>query len=168
MHLPLHLLPTAGLEAHLEANWLKHGPHRFRQITAGAVATGVPEGKGGSQGALVANAVTAHLPTRLVKQGVGVNRIPILEGGGLVQPGQAFYRAVGGDGMSFQQLVGQQLAVDDVVDGAAHRHVRGHVVADGITLGIFFTRRRNGEDDAAVLYTRPHPELEGSRHGGRQ
>lgn len=70
--------------------------------------------------------------------------------------------------MPFQQLVSQQLAVDGIVDGAAHRHVRRHVVADGITLGIFAARRRNGEDDAAVFHTWPHPQLEGGRHGRRQ
>lgn len=84
MHLPLHLLPAAGLEAHLEADGFEHGAHRFRQIPAGAVATGVPEGKGGAQAALVANAVAAHLPARFVEQGVGMGRIPILESGGLV------------------------------------------------------------------------------------
>ncbi|MNI59540.1 hypothetical protein D3C73_1147070 [compost metagenome] len=70
--------------------------------------------------------------------------------------------------MPFQQLVGQQLAVDGVVDGAAHRHVRGYVVADGITLGILAARWRNGEDDATVLHTRPHPEPQRIRHCGRK
>lgn len=70
--------------------------------------------------------------------------------------------------MPFQQLIGQQLAVDGVVDGAAHRHIRGHVVADGITLGILAARRRDREDDAAVLHARPHPQLEGVGYGRRQ
>ncbi|MNH21570.1 hypothetical protein D3C79_813850 [compost metagenome] len=70
--------------------------------------------------------------------------------------------------MPFQQLVGQQLAIDGVVDGAAHRHVRGHVVADGITLGILAARWRNGKDDAAVLHARPYPQLKCGRDCGRQ
>ncbi|MOA04151.1 hypothetical protein D3C78_1236910 [compost metagenome] len=168
MHLALHLLPAAGLEAHLKTDGFEHGPHRFRQIPAGAVTAGIPEGNGGAPGALVANAVTAPLPARLVEQGVGMGGIPILEGGRFALPGQAFYRAVGGDGVPLQQLIGQQLAVDGVVDGAAHRHVRGHVVADGITLGILAARWRDGEDDAAVLHARAHPELEGGRDCGRQ
>jgi len=84
VHLPLYLLPATGLEAHLKANGFEHGAHRFRQIPAGAVTAGVPEGNGGAQVALVANAVTAHLPARLVEQGVGMGRIPILEGSGFV------------------------------------------------------------------------------------
>ncbi|MNS48762.1 hypothetical protein D3C72_813440 [compost metagenome] len=94
--------------------------------------------------------------------------IPILKGGCRVVPRQAFYRAVGGNGVPFQQLVGQQLAVDGVVDGAAHRHIGSHVVADGITLGILAARRRDRKDDAAVLHTRPHPQFEGGRHCGGQ
>ncbi|MNT51701.1 hypothetical protein D3C72_1886820 [compost metagenome] len=88
----------------------------------------------------MANTVTAHLPAGLVEQIVGMGGIAILEGAGRIVPGQPLHRAVGGDGVPFQQLIGQQLAVDGVVDGTAHRHVRGHVIADGITLGILAAR----------------------------
>ncbi|MNR06942.1 hypothetical protein D3C85_1230420 [compost metagenome] len=116
----------------------------------------------------MANAVAAPLPACLVEQGIGMGDIPILKGGCRVVPRQAFYRAVGGNGVPFQQLVGQQLAVDGVVDGAAHRHIGSHVVADGITLGILAACRRNGQDDTPVLHTRPHPEPQRIRHCGRQ
>ncbi|MNF62497.1 hypothetical protein D3C84_441800 [compost metagenome] len=168
VHLALHLLPAAGFEAHLQTYGFEHGPHRFRQIPAGAVATGVPEGKGGAQVALVANAIAPPLPACLIEQGVGMGGIPILKGGCRVVPRQAFHRAVCGDGVPFQQLIRQQLAVDGVVDGAAHRHIRGYVVADGITLGILAARRRNGEDDTAVLHAKAHPQLEGVGHCGCQ
>ncbi|MNS85067.1 hypothetical protein D3C72_1189190 [compost metagenome] len=168
MHLPLHLLPAAGFESYIEADGPEHGAHRLGQIPPGAVTAGVPEGESGAQPALVADAVTAPLPARGFEQGVGMGGIPVLEGAGRVVPGQPLHRAVGGDGVPLQQLIGQQLAIDGVVDGAAHRHVRGYVVADGVALGILAAGGWNGEDDAAVLHARAHPEPQRRRHRRRQ
>lgn len=88
MHLALDLLPAARFEAHVETDMFEHGPHRFRQIPASTVTAGVPEGKGGAQVALVTNAVTAHLPARLVEQGVGMGGIPSLKAVALFSQGK--------------------------------------------------------------------------------
>ncbi|MNH16990.1 hypothetical protein D3C79_766430 [compost metagenome] len=94
--------------------------------------------------------------------------VPVLEGARRVVPGQPLHRAVGGDGMAFEQLVGEQLTVDGVVDGAAHGDVRGDVIAHRIALGIFMAGGRDREDDAAVLHARANPEFQRRRHGRGQ
>ena len=72
--------------------------------------------------------------------------------------------------MTFENLVSQQLTVDRIIDGLTNRHISGHIVTNRIALRVLFAGRRGRQHDAAIFYTRAHPQLHALNgpHGQRR
>ena len=108
-------------------------PHR--------VAVGVEQVQLGAHAVFHAHTVLPQSPARFVQQGrrrFGV----IFHLGGLVIPRKLVADAVRRRAVAVQHMIDHLLPVDADIDGAAHAHVSGKVVADRAAFAI--RTRRNG------------------------
>ena len=139
VHVALDGFPTAGLQVHVDAHRLEHRTHGLGQIPAGGIAAGVPQGDFSRQAIFLTDTVGIFNPAGVIQQLSGLVDIAILERRIRVVPRQALHAGIGRDRVAFEDLVGEQLAVDGVVDGFANGHVGRHIVADGVAVSVFFT-----------------------------
>ena len=128
-------VPAHALDGTLDAQLRQLVGQVGGQCLTDRVAVGVKDVQLSLDAVLFPHAVAAHDPAGIVQK-LGRALGVILYFRSRVIPGQLIADAVGRGAVAVEDVVDHLLTVDADIDGTAHRHIGGHRIAGGHTVGV--------------------------------